>query len=100
MLGRAGLGMIGQLESVDVPQLYVASFFAAGLSIFGCGFWPFFSTIAFFGCVFGFLVGAAGPLLAEFAYICLGRNDFNRGFGVIAVFMALGNLLGAPAAGK
>ena len=100
MFGRGGLGALAQLKCVNAPILYVASYIVASVSVIGCGLFPSFYAIAVFSCIFGFFLGAGGPVYSELVFICTSLENFNQGLGLLAVFMAVGNLLGAPAAGK
>ncbi len=100
LLGRIGLGIFGQLDFVDVPLLFMASYFIAGLAIVVCGMWITLPGVAISVITFGFFSGAFGPLLSEVACIIVGVARFNHGYGYLMLFMALGTALGAPAAGE
>ena len=100
LAGRAGFGIIGHHPRVDVPLLFFASYFASGLSVIGCGFWRSVIGISICSCLFGFLCGSCGPLMCEFTCSVVGAKHFNKAYGFMMIFMAFGNLIGAPVAGK
>ena len=50
--------------------------------------------------VFGFFSSAATPTANECIYLIAGQDMFNFGFGQAIVFMGVGWVVGAPAAGS
>ena len=100
LIGRIGLGVIGQFDFVNVPVLFLISYLTAGLGIIVCGLWTSLPGVATSTSVFGFFSAAYGPLLSEVTCIVCGVDEFNHAYGYLMVFMAIGTVLGAPVAGN
>ena len=98
--GRIILGALGLLRCLNTKWLYCGSCFLAGLASISIGSWRSFAGLVTGLMGYGFFAATYGPQLSEMTYVASGGDHFATGYGYVMFFSALGQIFGAPIAGR
>lgn len=99
-VGRIVFGLIANQSKVRSVWIYQAALCLCGVATCLCPLATDYYGLVAFSVVFGFLCASIGPLTPKILIDCLGWELLARAYGYLLIFQAIGQLVGAPAAGE
>ncbi len=99
VIGRIGLGSIGQHPSTDIIILYAVAIAITGLATVAMAFLTNLIGLLICTTIFGFFVAAFSAPANMSTHVLVGQAHFHIGYGFLASAMGFGWSTGAPLAG-
>lgn len=98
--GRVAFGLLANQKRVGSVLFYLLALGLCGLATCLCPLAVNYAGLVTYSFCFGFLSASIGPLTPKVMIDCLGSGPLASAYGYLLVFEALGQLTGAPVAGR
>ncbi|KAJ8918197.1 hypothetical protein NQ315_014064 [Exocentrus adspersus] len=99
-IGRIILGYVSDKPWINRLYIYNWSLTICGIATFLSAFCTSFYSLAIYGAVFGFTIGAYVGLTSVILVDLLGLEKLTNAFGLLLLFQGIASLIGPPIAGS
>ncbi len=99
-VSRLGLTFLIQQHLVNATVAHLAALLIMAGSMTAWGFWTTPLGMSFCSFLFGFAMASCAPVHSEVVLLVVGQELYSFALGCSWMFMAMGWMLGGPAAGR